>query len=64
MTKKTYRAVAKMSTMLDVEFEAKNLEEAWVLAQEIGGEHFVEIDSSGDWYVCDVNEVGEELNEA
>tara|TARA_E500000318_G_C3474319_1_gene177788 strand:+ start:462 stop:629 length:168 start_codon:yes stop_codon:yes gene_type:complete len=53
-----YRIVAEMSTLLEAFVEAKTLEEAETMAQNMDGGNFQELENSGGWQVTSVEEQG------
>lgn len=54
---KTYKAYATMSIDLVCEFQCKNDDDAWVIARDLDGGNFKEIDGSGDWKLFEVTEM-------
>ena len=53
---KKYRAIAKMQTILYLDFEAKDDDKAFQIAKDADGGDFTEIPNSGSWEIYSINE--------
>lgn len=55
-----FKVLARMSSFLEVEMEAKDIDDAWLRARYIDGADYMEIPNSGDWDLMDITEVASE----
>ena len=51
---KKFRVIAVMTTYLETEIEANDVDEAYEIAEDLDGGEFTPIKDSGDWEIYEV----------